>query len=253
MSCRWMSCMASRGCRSTRESSFTPQTSMDVMLMRLLLPQQVLWSRNRSRISCELGKDNAMQDRRLEGSADGVRCQQALLCPEGQMLCGKTSMGCRARAAFNAAPGDRELQINIGAARLANGDHQGALASLRSVWQKGLGGLQSSSQQALLRNLATAEAKVGSLAVALKLRLKWFDLNPSAVPMQRWLSWAQQGLDDQKDVLFVRLLWRCCKLAEVVPRSQYFDSSLTLWKAKAITERPHCFTGSMRPQPAKYR
>ena len=75
---------------------------------------------------------------------------------------------------------------------------------MRGVWQQGLEALQPSSQQALLRNLSAAEAKAGYLAGALQLRLKWFQHDPQAVPMQRWLSWAQQGLEDSDKTSPVR-------------------------------------------------
>ena len=150
-------------------------------------------------LASELGKENAMQViAGLKALADGVQLPASglALLGKAQMLLGKTADGLKSfEAASTAAPGDRELQINIGAARLANGDDQGALVLLRGVWQQGIGGLQFSSQQALLRNLATAEAKAGSLEAALQLRLKWFNLRPDAVSLQRWLTWAQEGLD----------------------------------------------------------
>ena len=151
-------------------------------------------------LASELGKENALQVmtglKALADAAGGQLPASGLaLLGKAQMLLGKPADGVQSfEAALKAAPGDAELQINTGAARLANGDAQGALALLRGVWQQGLDALQPSSQQALLRNLSAAEAKAGYTAGALQLRLKWFQRNPEAVPMQRWLTWAQQGL-----------------------------------------------------------
>ena len=153
-------------------------------------------------LATELGKENALQVmaglKSLADAAGGQLPASGLaLLGKAQMLLGKLADGLQSfEAALATAPSDAELQINTGAARLANGDAHGALALLRRVWQQGLDALQPSSQQALLRNLSAAEAKAGYLAGALQLRFKWFQRDPQAVPMKRWLSWAQQGLED---------------------------------------------------------
>ena len=152
-------------------------------------------------LASELGKENALQViaglKTLADAAGGQLPASGLaLLGKAQMLLGKLADGLQSfKAALAAAPGDRELQINTGAAHLANGDAQEALALLRGVWQQGLESLPPSSQQALLRNLSAAEAKAGFLAGALQLRLKWFQLDPQALPLGRWMSWSQQGLD----------------------------------------------------------
>lgn len=161
-------------------------------------------------LASELGKENALQViaglKALADAAGGQLPASGLaLLGKAQMLLGQPADGLQSfKAALAAAPNDVELQINTGAARLANGDAQGALVLLRRVWQQGLDALQPSSQQALLRNLSAAEAKAGYLAGALQLRLKWFQRDPQAVPMQRWLTWAQQGLEGTDKASSVR-------------------------------------------------
>ena len=161
-------------------------------------------------LASELGKENALQVmaglKALADAAGGHLPPSGLaLLGKAQMLLGKPADGLQSfEAALAAAPADPELQINTGAARLATGDAQGALALLRGVWQQGFDALQPSSQQALLRNLSAAEAKAGYRAGALQLRLKWFQRNPEAVPLQRWLSWAKQGLEGTEKASPVR-------------------------------------------------
>ena len=134
-------------------------------------------------LASELGK-NALQViaglKALADAAGGQLPASGLaLLGKAQMLLGKPADGLQSfEAALAASPSDAELQINTGAARLVNGDAQGALALMRGVWQQGLDALQPSSQQALLRNLSAAEAKAGYLAGALQLRLKWFQRDP---------------------------------------------------------------------------
>jgi len=152
-------------------------------------------------LASELGKDNALQviaglKALADGSGGHLPASGLALLGKAQMLLGQPADGLQSfEAALTAAPADQELQINTGAARLATGDVQGALALLRGVWQQGLDALQPGSQQALLRNLSAAEAKAGYMAGALQLRLKWFQRDPQAVPFQRWMTWAQQGLE----------------------------------------------------------
>ena len=118
------------------------------------------------------------------------------LLGKAQMLLGRSSEGLKSfEAALAAAPQTRDLQINTGAARLANGDIAGALTLLRAVWKAGLDTLEPASRSALLRNLAAAEAKAGNTAAALQLRHRWLQLDPSAVAVERWLGWAQAGLN----------------------------------------------------------
>ena len=161
-------------------------------------------------LASELGKENAFQViaglKALADAASGQLPASGLaLLGKAQMLLGKPVDGLHSfEAALAASPSDAELQINTGAARLAHGDVQGALVLLRGVWQQGLDALQPSSQQALFRNLSVAEAKAGYLAGALQLRFKWFQRDPQAVPMQRWLSWAQQGLEGSEKASPVR-------------------------------------------------
>ena len=152
-------------------------------------------------LASELGKENALQVmaglRALAETSSGQLPPSGLsLLAKAQMLLGQFVDGLQTfEAALAAAPADRDLQINAGAARLSTGDVQGALRLLRGVWAQGFDTLNASSQQALLRNLSTAEAKAGHLAGALQLRLKWFLHNPKAQPLDKWLSWAQRGLE----------------------------------------------------------
>lgn len=152
-------------------------------------------------LASELGKENALQVmaglRALAETSSGQLPPSGLsLLAKAQMLLGQFVDGLQTfEAALAAAPADRDLQINAGAARLSTGDVQGALRLLRGVWAQGFDTLNASSQQALLRNLSTAEAKAGHLAGALQLRLKWFLQNPKAQPLDKWLSWAQRGLE----------------------------------------------------------
>ena len=151
-------------------------------------------------LASELSKDTALQVMAgLKALADGhgssLPVSGLALLGKAQMLLGQAADGLQSfEAALAMAPGEVELQINAGAARLANGDVEGALMQLRGVWQQGIDSLSAVNQQALLRNLASAEAKAGHQAAALQLRLKWFQRDPQAVPQARWLGWAQKGL-----------------------------------------------------------
>lgn len=161
-------------------------------------------------LASELDKENALQviaglKALADGSGGQLPASGLALLGKAQMLLGQPADGLQSfEAALAAAPADQDLQINTGAARLATGDAQGALALLRRVWQQGLDALEPSSQRALLRNLSAAEAKAGYLAGALQLRLKWFQRDPQAVSLQRWLAWAQQGLEDSEKASPVR-------------------------------------------------
>ena len=117
------------------------------------------------------------------------------LLGKAQMLLGQAADGLQSfEAALAQEPDQPDLQINTGAARLANGDVNGALSLLQLVWQQGLEALEPATQKALLRNLAAAEAKAGHVAAALQLRRRWLELDAEAVPLDRWLRWAQAGL-----------------------------------------------------------
>ncbi len=128
--------------------------------------------------------------------------EQGNLPASGLMLKGKAQMlkGERAKAltsfeqALTLAPETVDIRINTGAARLTNGDGQGALKLLRQVYSEGLNSLEASKQKAVLRNLAAAESKAGVPEVALRLRLQWLRLDPKALPLDRWLGWAKAGL-----------------------------------------------------------
>ena len=152
-------------------------------------------------LASELGADNAMQVmaglKALAERAGGSLPARGLeLLGKTQMLLGQSADGLQSfEAALTAAPGEIDLQINTGAARLSTGDVEGALVLLRGVWQQGMDGLEPAHQKALLRNLSAAEAKAGHVAAAMQLRLKWFQRDSKAVPLQRWLNWVQQGLN----------------------------------------------------------
>ena len=102
--------------------------------------------------------------------------------------------GCRAE------PTRLDLHINHGGALLAAGETKAALSVLRGVYKNQLDLLASNEKNALLRNLAAAEAKEGDLATALSLRLEWLNENPNGQPIERWLQWVQQGLAEQQPV-----------------------------------------------------
>lgn len=102
--------------------------------------------------------------------------------------------GCKAE------PTRLDLHINHGGALLAAGETTAALSVLRGVYKNQLDLLASNEKNALLRNLAAAEAKEGDLATALSLRIEWLNENPNGQPIERWLQWVQQGLAEQQPV-----------------------------------------------------
>ena len=102
--------------------------------------------------------------------------------------------GCRAE------PTRLDLHINHGGALLAAGETTAALSVLRGVYKNQIDLLASNEKNALLRNLAAAEAKEGDLATALSLRIEWLNENPNGQPIERWLQWVQQGLAEQQPV-----------------------------------------------------
>ena len=151
-------------------------------------------------LSDELSAKTALQVMAgLKALADRTKGQ---LPASGLALLGKTQMVLGKPAdslkSFEAALAkDRQsldLQINVGAAHLANGNVDAALELLRRVWTAGLDQLDDKSRSALFRNLSTAEVKAGRLLVALQLRRNWMVKCPNAVPIKRALQWAQQGL-----------------------------------------------------------
>ena len=129
--------------------------------------------------------------------------EQGNLPASGMMLKGKAQMlqGERklALTSFEQAlamdPEKAEIRINAGAARLTNGDGQGALKLLRKIYSEGINSLEVSIQKAVLRNLASAESKAGDPAVALRLRRQWMRLDSNSLPLDRWLRWAKTGLE----------------------------------------------------------
>ena len=152
-------------------------------------------------LSSELTAESALQviaglKALAEGHGQQLPVAGLALLGKAQMLLGKTADGLQSfEAGLALAPEQADLQINTGAARLANGDVHGALTLLRGMWKKGLEALDPATQLALLRNLAAAEAKAGNVAAALQLRRRWLELDAQAVPLNRWLGWAQAGLN----------------------------------------------------------
>lgn len=117
------------------------------------------------------------------------------LLAKAQMLLGKTGDGLKSFEAALAADSDStDLKINTGAARLAEGDLDGALVLLRGVYKAGVETLTPKILSALFRNLSAAEARSEQLAEALRLRLEWFKAAPQSVSLERWLKWAKEGL-----------------------------------------------------------
>ena len=123
--------------------------------------------------------------------AGGLNLRGKALMLQGEQAAALASF----ETAMALAPDQPELLINTGGARLANGDASGALNLLRQVHLQGLELLNKTTGNALLRNLGTAESQAGNVAAALRIRHQWLLINPTAVPLQRWLNWAQKGLE----------------------------------------------------------
>ncbi len=123
--------------------------------------------------------------------ASGLSLRGKALMLQGEQTAALASF----EAAMALAPKQADLRINTGGARLANGDASGALNLLHQVHREGLEQLNKPTGNALLRNLGTAESQAGNVAAALRIRHQWLLLNPAAVPLQRWLNWAQKGLE----------------------------------------------------------
>ncbi len=131
----------------------------------------------------------------LEKEAINLPASGLSLRGKALMLAGERSAALASfESAMALAPDQPELRINTGAARLANSDSNGALSLLREVFCEGLEQLDKPIQNALLRNLSTAENQAGNSAEALRIRRHWLQLDPAAVPIQKWLGWALSGL-----------------------------------------------------------
>ncbi len=131
----------------------------------------------------------------LAGEKGNLPASGLMLKGKAQMLQGERKQALTSfEQALALAPEKADIRINTGAARLTNGDGQGALKLLRQVYSEGLDSLEATPRKALLRNLASAESKAGVPAVALRLRRQWLRLNPKALPLDRWLGWATAEL-----------------------------------------------------------
>jgi Tfp pilus assembly protein PilF len=126
----------------------------------------------------------------LPADGHGLRGKALLLGGQAQGAVKSFEQACQAD------PGRVDLQINHGGALLAADQAAAAQQALRQVYQQHYQQLEGSTKTALLRNLATAEARCGELATALHLRRQWLALDPQAEASERWLQWAQQGLAD---------------------------------------------------------
>ena len=96
-------------------------------------------------------------------------------------------------------PDEPSHSLNLAAACLTQGATAKALHVLRPLYQGGLDQLAPDLRDALLRNLATAESLAGRELEALQLRRHWLQLNPAALPMERWLQWARTGVGSVED------------------------------------------------------
>ena len=151
-------------------------------------------------LSDELSAKTALQVMAgLKALADQTKGQ---LPASGLALLGKTQMVLGKPAdslkSFEAAlvkdPQSLDLQINVGAAHLANQNVDAALEFLRGVWTAGLDQIDEKSRSALFRNLSSAEGKAGRPLVALQLHRSWLEQLPDSVPIERALKCANQGL-----------------------------------------------------------
>lgn len=149
----------------------------------------------------ELNRDSAWQvmaGLRVIAEAQGqsLPISGLKLLGKAQMLLGQSADALKTfEAALKQAPDQADLIVNTGAARLANGDATGAATLLRGLWEQGAEGLETSTHNALLRNLAATEQKLGRVQDALQLRLRWLELDPDAAPPARQLQWARLGLE----------------------------------------------------------
>jgi len=112
-----------------------------------------------------------------------------------QMMLGKPADSLKSfEVALAKDPQSLDLQINVGAAHLANQNVDSALEILRGVWTAGLDQVDEKSRSALFRNLSTAEGKAGRPLVALQLHRNWLAQLPDSLPLERALKCATQGL-----------------------------------------------------------
>ena len=151
-------------------------------------------------LSDELSAKTALQVMAgLKALADQTKGQ---LPASGLALLGKTQMVLGKPAdslkSFEAAlvkdPQSLDLQINVGAAHLANQNVDAALEFLRGAWTAGLDQIDEKSRSALFRNLSSAEGKAGRPLVALQLHRSWLEQLPDSVLIERALKCATQGL-----------------------------------------------------------
>ncbi len=111
------------------------------------------------------------------------------------MLCGRVAEAIASfEAAYAAAGQAPEHGINLAAALLAAGQASQAAALLQPLHQQGLAELEPDQRAALLRNFATAASQLEQPLLALQLRRQWLQLEPEAVPCDRWLGWCRVGL-----------------------------------------------------------
>lgn len=146
-----------------------------------------------------------------------------------QMVLGKPADSLKSfEAALAKEPQSLDLQINVGAAHLANKNVEAALEVLRGVWTSGLDQLDEKSRSALFRNLSTAEGKAGRPLVALQLHRTWLAQLPDSVPVERALKCASQALKlgDRDDVMQKEALQLLRDLKSVHPTESQVTQAL---------------------------
>lgn len=112
------------------------------------------------------------------------------------MLRGRVGEAITSFEAAHAAGGQApEHGINLAAALLAAGQAAQAVTLLQPLHQQGLALLEPHQRGALLRNFATAASQLKQPLLALQLRRQWLQLEPEAVPSERWLAWCRIGLE----------------------------------------------------------
>ena len=118
---------------------------------------------------------------------------------KAHLLMGEKDDALRAFAAARTAdPKSPQHALNLAASLLTKQRHQEALDLLRPLHQLGLVAFPPELREPLLRNLATAELQAGQPLAALQLRRQWLQLNPQAVPVERWLKWSRLGFETAK-------------------------------------------------------
>ncbi len=111
------------------------------------------------------------------------------------ILCGRVAEAIASSEAAYAAAGQAPKHgINLAEALLAAGQASQAAALLQPLHQQGLAVLEPDQRAALLRNFATAASQLEQPLLALQLRRQWLQLEPEAVPCDRWLGWCRVGL-----------------------------------------------------------